>query len=145
MVIKCSVYNQRLRRINPIVIPLNACGNIKFEFDFRTDDWNTVEIKTTNFYCNGNNYLVELDENNQCYPPKEIIYSSSFSVSVFGGDIVTNMIKIPVEGNKNIEPSAYEEIIKLIEEHTHEEYVEDDEIEDILPEVFDAGEIIERS
>lgn len=145
IVIKFSIYNQRLRRITSGIIPSNAYGKLKFEFDFRTDDWNATEIKAANFYYNGDNYVVELDENNQCYPPKEIVYSSSFSVSIFGGDIVTNTINIPVEGNKDVNPSAYEEIMKLIEEHTHEEYVEDDEIDEILPDTLDAGIIVERS
>jgi hypothetical protein len=30
-------------------------GKLKFEFDFRTDDWSIVETKTANFYYNGEN------------------------------------------------------------------------------------------
>lgn len=145
IVIKFSVYNQRLRRITSSIIPLNAYGKIKFEFDFRTDNWDTIEIKTANFYYNGENQFIDLDEYNQCFVPKEVFNSQSFKISIFGGDIVTNTISISIDGNRDINPSAYEEIIKLIEEHTHEEYVEDDEIEEVLPDIFDAGEIIERS
>ena len=145
IVIKFSIYGQRLRRITSGIIPSNAYGKVKFEFDFRTIDWDKVETKTANFYYNGENYPIDLDENNQCFVPEEVLYSPSFKVSVFGGDIVTNTINIPVEGNKELNLSAYEEIMKLIREHTHEEYVEDDEIEEILPDTFDAGIIIERS
>lgn len=145
IVVKCSVHNQRLRKINSVEIPLNAYGKVKFEFDFRTNDWDAVSPKTANFYYNGENYPVELDANNQCYPPKEITYSFAFNVSVFGGDIVTNTIRIPVEGKRELAPNVYEDIMKLIEDHTHDEYVEDDELENVLPDTFDAGTIIERS
>lgn len=97
LVIKFSCINQRLRRITSGVIPSNAYGYLKFEFDFRTDDWSQVETKTANFSYRGENYPIELDENNQCYVPKEVIYTPSFSVSVFGGDIVTNSVRNPVE------------------------------------------------
>lgn len=93
--------NQRLRRISSGIIPSNAYGKLKFEFDFRTNDWDLVETKTANFYYNGENYPVELDDNNQCFVPKEVIYSPSFSVSVHGGDIATNCVRNPVEEVKS--------------------------------------------
>ena len=46
IVIKFSVYNQRLRRITSGIIPSNAYGQLKFEFDFRTNDWNVAGTKT---------------------------------------------------------------------------------------------------
>lgn len=144
LVIKFSIYNSRLRRIDSSVISPDT-NKVKLEFDFRTDDWSAVEIKTANIYYNGENHPIELDENNQCFVPPEVLYSPSFKVSVFGGDIVTNTINILIDGDRKIEPSAYEKIIKLIDEHTHEEYVEDDELEEItLPDTLDAGIITER-
>lgn len=106
LVIKYSCINQRLRRITSGIIPPNAYGKLKFEFDFRTDDWNAVETKTANFYYKGENYLVELDENNQCFVPKEVIYSPSFKVSIHGGDIVTNYVQNPVEETKSTSGST---------------------------------------
>lgn len=109
LVVKFSCINQRLRRITSGVIPSNAYGKLKFEFDFRTNDWDTVETKTANFYYNGENYTVELDEHNQCFVPKEVIYAPSFKVSVFGGDIVTNYARNPVEevkSNSGITPPS---------------------------------------
>lgn len=97
IVIKFSVYNQRLRRITSGIIPSNVYGKLKFEFDFRTEDWSGVETKTVNFYYNGKNYPINLDKNNQCFVPKEVICTPSFKISVFGGDIVTNSILNPVE------------------------------------------------
>lgn len=101
IVIKFSVYNQRLRRITSGIIPSNAYGKLKFEFDFRTDDWDAVEIKTANFYYKGENYSINLDDNNQCFVPKEVINLPSFSVSVHGGDIVTNYVQNLVEKIKS--------------------------------------------
>jgi hypothetical protein len=97
MVIKFSVYTSRLRRITSGIIPSNAYGKLKLEFDFRTDDWAAVETKTANFYYKGINYPIELDENNQCYVPKEVIHMPSFDVALHGGDIVTNYVKNCVE------------------------------------------------
>lgn len=145
LVIKFSIYNLRLRRIDSGVISPDT-NKAKLEFDFRTDDWNAVEIKTANIYYNGENHFIELDENNQCFVPLEVFYFPSFKISVCGGDIVTNMINIPIDGDRNIEPGAYETIMRLIDEHTHEEYIEEDELEEItLPDIFDAGKITERS
>ena len=101
IVIKFSVYNQRLRRITSGIIPSNAYGKLKFEFDFRTDDWNDVATKTANFYYRGDNYFIELDANNQCFVPKEVIGLPSFSVAVHGGDLVTNRVRNPVEEYKS--------------------------------------------
>lgn len=97
MVIKFSVYNQRLRRITSGIIPSNTDSKFKFEFDFRTDDWDEVEVKTANFSYRGENYPIDLDENHQCFVPKEVIYSPSFSVAIHGGDIVTNYVRNLVE------------------------------------------------
>lgn len=105
LVIKFSAYGSRLRRITSGIIPSNAYGKLKFEFDFRTDDWSLVEIKTANFYYNGENHPVDLDENNQCFVPKEVIYSPSFSVAIHGGDIVTNYVKNLVEEVKSSSPT----------------------------------------
>lgn len=100
IVIKFSCINQRLRKITTGIIPSNAYGKLKFEFDFRTNDWDAIQTKTANFYYKGENYTIDLDENNQCFVPKEVIHSPSFKVSVYGGEIVTNCVKNPVEEQK---------------------------------------------
>lgn len=97
IIIKFSVYNQRLRRITSGTVPSNAYGKLKFEFDFRTEDWDMTETKTANFYYQGKNYRIELDRYNQCFVPKSAFYFTSFNVSVDGGDIVTNSINISVD------------------------------------------------
>jgi hypothetical protein len=94
-------------------------GYLKCEFDFRTDDWSQIETKKVNFSYRGENHKVELDNNNQCYVPKEVIYTPSFSLSVFGGDMITNTIKLPVDGeyipvNDNIEKYIDEAIANAL-------------------------------
>ncbi len=101
LIIKFSCINQRLRRITSGIIPSNAYGKLKFEFDFRTDDWDAATTKTANFSYRGENYFIDLDEHNQCFVPKEVIFSPSFSVAIHGGDIVTNYVRNPVEEVSN--------------------------------------------
>lgn len=136
LVIKFSVLNQRLRRITSGIIPANAYGKLKFEFDFRTDDWKLFNTKVANFYYKGENHRIELDKNNQCFVPQEVIYSPSFSVSVDGGELVTNEINIPVAEERRTTKDIYAELVKLIHEHTHEEYVKEDNVSYILQEAF---------
>lgn len=111
MVIKFSVHNQRLRRITSGLIPSNAYGEVKFEFDFRTDDWNDAENKTAVFVCRGINHHEPLDENNMCYVPKEVLHEGYFLVSIQDGyKFFTNEIRVPVTDIKDefpIDPDDY--------------------------------------
>lgn len=94
-VIKMYVRNQRLWRYTSGVIIEGA--NLKFEFVFKTEDWNSATTKTAVFNYKGKPYEVELDRYNQCRVPAEVIHDSSFKVSLYGGEIGTNTVKIPVE------------------------------------------------
>ena len=96
--IKFSVYNQRLRRITPGSIVPMPYGYLKCEFDFRTDDWSEIKTKTVKFIYRGEHYKIDIDDNNQCYIPKEVVYAPSFSLSVFGEDMITNTVRILVDG-----------------------------------------------
>ena len=97
LLIKCFIKNQRLWRYTSGTVVEGSYGYLKFEFIFKTEDWNTVQKKTAVFSYKGKNYEAELDENNQCYVPKEAIHDPCFKVSLYGGEIHTNMITIPVE------------------------------------------------
>ncbi|MEE1301334.1 MAG: hypothetical protein UHD64_01015 [Bacteroidales bacterium] len=100
LVIKMNVRNQRLSRYTSGVVAEGSYGYLKFEFNFKTDDWNGVTSKTAVFSYGGKNSPpIKLDANNQCYVPKEVIKAPSFKVSVYGGGITTNTVKIPVEVN----------------------------------------------
>ena len=94
-VIKMHTREQRLWRWSSGVITEGA--DLKFEFVFQTEDWNAVEAKTAVFSYKGKNYEVKLDTYNQCRVPKEAIHDPCFKVSLYGGGIITNTVKIPVE------------------------------------------------
>jgi membrane-bound inhibitor of C-type lysozyme len=105
LIIEFSVRNQRLSRYTAGVVASNSYGYLKFKFNFNTNDWQDVSVKMANFSYKGRNYPVLIDENNICTVPKEVIKTPSFAVSVFGGGITTNTVKVPVE-NSN---TSYEE------------------------------------
>ena len=136
MIIKFSAHNQRLRRITSGIISDNASGKLKFEFDFRTDDWDMIQTKMVNFYYKGENYQIKLDAHNQCFVPSEVIFAPSFAVSVYGGNIVTNEVNIPVDAKRKAINDTYEELMRLIATHKHEEYVKSDDVSYILQEAF---------
>lgn len=97
LILKFNVRNQRLSRFNSATVASNSYGYLKCEFNFITEDWENVSVKMANFCYRGRNYPVLIDENNQCTVPKEVIHVPTFGVSVFGGGITTNIIKIAVE------------------------------------------------
>jgi hypothetical protein len=94
-IIKFFISNQRAWRYTSGVVTEGA--NLKFEFIFKTEDWNAASTKTAVFSYKGKNYMVELDAYNQCTVPKEAIHDPCFKVSLYGGEIHTNTVKIPVE------------------------------------------------
>lgn len=100
-VIKFYCNNQRLTRYTSGVITESSYSYLKFEFNFRTEDWDAVSTKTAVFNYKGNIYEIELDENNQCYVPKEVLKAPSFSVYLCGNNIITNSIKVLVEATES--------------------------------------------
>ena len=96
-IIKFNVRNQRLTRFTSGIITEGSYSYLKFEFNFKTEEWNTVESKTAVFSYKGKNYEAVLDGNNQCYVPEKAIHDPCFKVSLYGGDLITNTVKIPVE------------------------------------------------
>jgi hypothetical protein len=103
------------------VIASNSYGYLKFKFNFKTNDWQDVSVKMANFSYKGRNYPVLIDENDMCLVPAEVIKPGTFSVSVFGGGITTNTVKIPVEDSntsygddESISVKYYNEIINKL-------------------------------
>lgn len=105
-IIKFNVRNQRLTRFTSGVITEGSYSYLKFEFNFKTEDWNAIEKKIAVFSYKGEPYEVTLDENNQCYVPKEAIHDPCFKVSLYGGGIITNTVKIPVEPKEGVDDSS---------------------------------------
>ena len=88
--------NQRLRRYTSGVIYADSYPNTVFKFNFNTPDWDLVSNKTAVFSYRGKNYNEPLDENNMCKVPEEVLHEGYFLVSVQGGKVPTNMIRVPV-------------------------------------------------
>lgn len=102
-----NLANQRLRRFTSGVIYADSYPYTVFKFNFNTPDWDLVTTKTAIFSYRGENIPEPLDENNMCKVPAEVLREGYFHVSVHGGGIVTNMIRIPVtEAPKNIFPDS---------------------------------------
>ena len=95
IVIKMYTRNSRLWRYTSGVITEGA--DLKFEFIFKTEDWNAADVKTAVFNYKGKTYETTLDEYNQCRVPKEVIHDPCFKVSLYGGELMTNTVKIPIE------------------------------------------------
>lgn len=91
-----NVANQRLRRYTSGVIFAGSYPNTIFKFNFNTPDWDLASIRTAVFSCHGANYFEPLDENNMCKVPTEVLREGYFQVSIHGGGIVTNMVRVPV-------------------------------------------------
>ena len=100
--IKCFVKDQRLQRYTSGTVVEGSYGYLKFEFIFKTENWNTAQEKIAVFSYKGKNYEVALDEYNQCSVPKEVIHDPCFKVSLYGGETHTNMLTIPVEPKEGI-------------------------------------------
>ena len=88
--------SQRLRRFTSGVIYSNSYPNTIFKFNFNTPDWDLVTTKTAVFSCHGKNYHEPLNENNMCKVPEEVLHEGYFMVSVQGGSVPTNTIRVPV-------------------------------------------------
>ena len=101
-IIKMHAKGPRLIRFTSGVITEGSDGYLKFEFIFKTEDWQAVATKTAVFNYKGKNYEVQLDEYNQCRVPSEVIHDPCFKVSLYGGEIYTNTVKIPVEPKEGV-------------------------------------------
>lgn len=99
--------NSRLRRYSSGVIYERTYPNTVFKFNFNTPDWDLIPTKTAVFSYRGKNYREPLDENNMCKVPKEVLHSGYFLVSIQGGIVPTNAIRVPVaEMPKELAPDS---------------------------------------
>ena len=99
--IKMTVKGQSLKQYNSVVIAEDSSDLLKMQFNFRSFDWAAVAPKTINFIGLDGSIPVKLAESNSCYVPKEVIKAPGFGVSVFGGDMATNVVTIPVVNNEH--------------------------------------------
>ena len=116
-VIEFNVRNQRLTRYTSGLIAEGSYKYLKFKFNFRSEDWLKSELKIANFSYRGRTYPAALDENNLCVVPSEVLHSPEFRVSLYGGGMATNAVKIPVERNNmyhDYTDPSYDEIINKL-------------------------------
>ena len=91
-----NLANQRLRRYSSGLIYADSYPNTVFKFNFNTPDWDLVPTKMAVFSYRGKNYSEPLDENNMCKVPAEVLHDGYFQVSVQGGGVPTNNVRVPV-------------------------------------------------
>lgn len=104
IIIKFFISNQRAWRYTSGVITEGA--DLKFEFIFKTEDWKVATTKTAVFNYKGKTYEAALDEYNQCSVPANVIHDPCFKVSLYGGGIYTNTVKVPVEPKEGADNSG---------------------------------------
>ena len=89
--------NSRMRRFTSGVIYAGSYPNTVFKFNFNTPEWNLPTTKTAVFSYHGKNYREDLDENNMCRVPEEVLYEGYFLVSIEDGrGLLTNNVRVPV-------------------------------------------------
>ena len=101
LVIKLNARNQRLNRYTSAIVVPNSYDDLKLQFNFITEDWKSATKKVANFSYKSYSVSVDIDENNICSVPTNIVKPPYFYISVdgFGEDdrsIITNKIKIVV-------------------------------------------------
>lgn len=99
--IKMTVVGQNLKQYNSVVLAEDSSDLLNMQFNFRSADWAAVSPKTINFIYDDIVKPVKMVESNSCRVPKEVIKAPGFEVSVFGGDMTTNGVKIPVVNNES--------------------------------------------
>lgn len=96
-IITFNLSNQRLRRYTSGLIYAGSYGKTIFHFNFNTPEWGISPTKTAVFSYRGKNYREDLDENNMCRVPEEVLFEGYFLVSVEDGrGLITNKIRVPV-------------------------------------------------
>ena len=92
-----NLSNQRLRRYTSGIIYAGSYGKTIFHFNFNTPDWDISPTKTAVFSYRGKNFREDLNENNMCRVPKEVLHEGYFLVSMEDGKgLLTNKIRVPV-------------------------------------------------
>ena len=125
MRITFEVGNQTIIRTDRNKIVANSKNYLFADFSF-SSDWDGV-IKTAIFSKGKKSYSVILDKDNSCLVPWEVLEVGDFSVSVFGGDLITtdsSIIQVIESGYtegqtpSNPTPDVYQQIISMIEDIT---------------------------
>ena len=173
---KIAVKDNKLIKVRDTLMIEDTINGIKCTFEFRSDWSNfrkTIVFARGHIYpaiSNPQTISILLDDNNECVVPPEILSESGeFSIGLIGEDdnsrIVTNWLYYKTKWGcydtgiapNPPTPTVYEEILTAIQNHTHDEYITEEEastlieenISEIKDEFFnsvslDAGPIIEK-
>ena len=120
--IKMTVRGQNLKQYNSVVLVEDSSDLLKMQFNFRSSDWAAVAPKTINFIGVDGAIPVKIAESNSCDVPKEVIKAPGFGVSVFGGNMTTNVVTIPVVNNEtgvvdpNITVDMFNQLVNKVDE-----------------------------
>lgn len=120
--IKMTVNGQILKQYNSVVIVEDSSDFLKMQFNFRSSDWAAIAPKTINFIGVDCTESFKLSESNSCSVPKEVIKAPGFGVSVFGGNMATNTVTVPVVNNETgvVDPSItvdmFNELVNKVDE-----------------------------
>ena len=97
MDLRFNVESQHITRTDRNIVVAKSQNYLKAKFDF-SPDW-AGKTKTAVFNNNGHVYNVILD-NDECFVAEEVIRQPGFTVSVFGGDLITaDVVMIRVEAS----------------------------------------------
>lgn len=145
--------HSKLTKVRDAFVTEDSINSVRCKFEFRTSDWDKT-FKTAMFVAGEAKPFtpsdeiipMTLDENNECDVPFEVLKDGTFSVGVFGvadnGRIVSNWTYHRIadgcfaEGAESLKPtpSVYEQILATIKNHTHDGYITEEEINEIIKE-----------
>lgn len=118
------VNNQIITRTDTFVPVRNSRNYLYAEFEFKTDDW-AGKSKTALFHSgDGEPVPILLGDTDTCLIPAEVLVSTSFTVSLVAGDMITAnavTIKLYESGYRQGDipeppPSLYEQIMNYFDE-----------------------------
>lgn len=181
VLLKIAVKDNKLIKVRDRLMTEDTINGIRCHFEFRSD-WSS--LKPTVVFARGHIYPAtqnpqtipaSLDNNNECVVPPEILSEKGeFSIGLFGENDTTRIVTDWLYYKTKLgcydagiapnppTPSVYEKILGALNNkseanHTHDEYVTKEEINEFIQESvskaadeflssvnFDAGKIIER-
>lgn len=143
--------HSKLTKVRDAFVTEGSINTLRCQFEFRTSDWDNT-TKTAMFVGgrampstpNDEIKPMILDENNECDVPFEVLKDSTFSVGIVGiakdYRMVSNWIYYRItdgcfaEGSAPLEPTptVYEQILTTVKDHTHNEYITEEEANTII-------------
>ena len=125
--LKFNIQNQIITRTDNFSVVGDSRKYLKAHFSF-SEEWDGIN---TAIFKNGEDvFCVVLPDDNLCLVPWEVIKPPYFTVSVFGGDLITaNIVSVAVEKSGYTEgetpeeptPDVYTQILQKLDELSNKE------------------------